>query len=76
MGKVRMKQSVAGHKLKQLEEDLAADLAEPKEKDSGRMECGIAYAGTEISFGDTSLRLRHESRQCVAKLLYGEIVLM
>ena len=53
MGKVRMKQSVAGHKLKQLEEDLAADLAEPKEKDSGRMECGIAYAGTEISFGDT-----------------------
>ena len=75
MGKVRMKQSVAGHKLKQLEEDLAADLAEPKEKDSGRMECGIAYAGTEISFGDETLRLRHEHRKCSASLVKGEIVI-
>lgn len=76
MGKVRMKQSVAEHRLNQVEENLASGQPDPKEKNSGRMEYGIAYAGTEIRFGDVSLRLRHESRQCVAKLLYGEIVLV
>ena len=74
MGKVRMKQSVAEHKLNQLEESLSEDKTDSR--DSGRMECGVAYPGTELSFGSQSLRLRHEARQCVAKLLYGEIVLM
>lgn len=76
MGKVRMKKSVVENRLNQLEEDLASKKAGEKDKDSGRMECDIAYAGTEIRFGDRSLRLRHESRPCAAKLLYGEIVLM
>ncbi len=79
MGKVRMKISVSENRLKQLEEELAAgkdDLKNQKEQDSGRMECGVAYAGTEISIGDEFLRLRQETHQCVAKLAYGEIVLM
>lgn len=78
MGKVRMKISVTELKLKQLEEELADNKAgqKEKEKESGRLECGVAYAGTEIIFGKEILRLRHESRQCTAKLASGEILLM
>lgn len=79
MGKVRMKLSVAELKLKQAEEDLEAakeSLKDQKEQDSGRMECGVAYAGTDISIGSEFLRLRQETHQCVAKLAYGEILLM
>lgn len=79
LGKVRMKISVAELRLQQLEEELDAareELKNRKESDSGRMECGVAYAGTEISFGDELLRLRQETHQCVAKLVCGEITLM
>ena len=79
MGKVRMKISMSEHRLKQLEEELdGAKEAQKgqKDSDSGRMECGVAYAGTEISIGDEFLRLRQETHQCVAKLLCDEIVLM
>ena len=79
MGKLRMKISVSEHRLKQLEEELdkgRAEMKNQKEQDSGRMECGVAYAGTEISIGDEFLRLRQETHQCVAKLLCDEIVLM
>lgn len=79
MGKVRMKISVSENRLKQLEEELdngREALKTQKEQDSGRMECGVAYAGTEISFGDEILRLRQETHQCVAKLVCGEIVVM
>ena len=79
LGKTRMKLSVAELKLKQLDEDLAGareDLKELKDQDRGRMECGVAFAGTEISFGDQNYRLRQETHQCVAKLVCGEIVLM
>ena len=47
-----------------------------EEKGGGRLECGIAYAGTEISFGSETLRLRRAERQCVAKMVCGEILLM
>ena len=77
LGKTRMKLSVAELKLKQLEEDLNAAKAELKDKDdSGRLECSIAYPGTEITFGNEIFRVRQETRQCVAKLLCDEIVLM
>ena len=79
MGKLRMKISVSEKRLKQLEEELdkgRAEMKNQKEQDSGRMECGVAYAGTEISIGDEFLRLRQETHQCVAKLLCDEIVLM
>ena len=79
LGKVRMKISVSENRLKQLEEELdngQMEMKNQKEQDSGRMECGVAYAGTEISIGDEFLRLRQETHQCVAKLLCDEIVLM
>lgn len=76
LGKTRMKLSVAELKLKQLEEDLDAIKAEAKDRDTGRLECSIAYPGTEITFGNEILRLRQETRQCVAKLVCDEIVLM
>ena len=79
IGKVRMKISVSENRLKQLEEELdngREAQKKQKEQDSGRMECGVAYAGTEICIGDEYFRVRQETRQCVAKLVCGEIVLM
>lgn len=79
LGKVRMKMSVSENRLKQLDEELEDGqeaLKTQKEQDSGRMECGVAYAGTEINIGTAFLRLRQETHQCVAKLLCGDIALM
>ena len=75
LDKTRSKLTVAELKLKQLESELADLKIEADEKNKGRLECGIAYSGTEISFGDETFRVRQESRQCVATLLHGEIVL-
>ena len=76
LGKTRMKLSVAELKLKQLEEDLVDIKQTLKETESGRLECSHAYPGTEISFGDEVLRLRQETRQCIVKMVCGEIVPM
>ncbi len=79
MGKIRMKISVAELRLKRLEEEMETareELKDQKDQDAGRMECGVAYAGTEINMGDEFLRLRQETHQCVAKMVCGEIVLM
>lgn len=76
LGKVRMKVSVAEHKLKQLEAEIEESKGKPKEKESGKLECSVAYPGTELIFGDGVLLLQHEYRQCVAKLQHGEIVVI
>lgn len=76
LGKLRIKMSAADMKMRQLEEDLMDIKIDLEEKGAGRLECGIAYAGTEISFGSETLRLRRAERQCVAKLVCGEILLM
>ena len=74
MDRTRTKLTVAELKLKQLENELAGIKIEAAEKDSGRLECGIAYPGTEISFGDEMIRLYQENRQCVVTLVRGEIL--
>ena len=77
LSKARVKLNTAELRLQQLEEDLE-DIKEElrgREED-GRLECGVAYAGTEISIGDEMIRLRQENRQCIAKLVCGEIVVM
>lgn len=77
LGKNRMKLSVAELKLKQLDSDLETKkVPQQKEKNSGRLECGVAYPSTELIFGEETLRLRHEYRQCVARLINGEIVVI
>ena len=60
LDKTRMKLSLAELKLKQLESELADLRVEAEEQNTGRLECGVAYPGTEISFGEETLRLRHE----------------
>ncbi len=77
LSKVRVKLNTAELRLQQLEEDLE-DIREELRgrEEEGRLECGVAYAGTEISFGEEMVRLRHEERQCVAKMVCGEIVVM
>ena len=77
LSKVRMKLSTTELRLQQLEEDLH-DIKETLggKEDEGRLECGVAYAGTEIRFGEEMLRLHREERQCVAKMVCGEIVVI
>lgn len=75
LDKTRLKLTTAELKLRQLENELSDIKIEVEGKNSGRLECGIVYPGTEISFGDETLLVRHESRQCVATLVQGEILL-
>ncbi len=77
LGKTKMKLAAAELKLHQLEEsEEGGEPEEDEEKENERLECGIAYPGTKIRFGNEVLRLRHISRHCVARLFKDEIVLM
>lgn len=77
LSKVRVKLAAASFKLQQLEEGLSTQANQaPRAEEPGRLECGIAYPGTEIIFGDEVLRLRQLSRQCIVKMIRGEIVVM
>ncbi len=76
LGKLRIKMSGTEMRMRQLEDDLIDIKRELEEQGGGRLEYGIAYPGTEICFGEESLRLRQISRQCVAKMVCGEILLM
>lgn len=77
ISKVRVKLNTAELRLQHLEEDLE-DIQEELRRleENGRLECGVAYAGTEIRIGDETVRLRQENRQCIAKMMCGEIVVM
>lgn len=78
MGRLKIRASAAEIKLKQLEDSSPESGENPAEKtpkrSPGRMECSIAYPGVDITFGDQTFRLRNETRQCIAKLVNGEIV--
>lgn len=77
LSKVRVKLAAASFKLQQLEEGLSTQANQaPRAEEPGRLECGIAYPGTEIIFGDEVLRLRQLYRQCIVKMIRGEIVVM
>lgn len=73
LAKMRMKLSTAELKLKQLEDELLGIEELPKES-AARLECSIAHPGTEISIGEKTMRIWHENRQCVVKMVEGEIV--
>lgn len=77
ISKARVKLNTAALRLQQLEEDLADIKEELRDRgEEGRLECAVAYAGTEITIGNEITRLRQEERHCVAKLVSGEIVVM
>ena len=72
-----MKLSTTELRLQQLEEDLQeVKEALGSKAEEGRLECGMAYAGTEIRFGEEMIRLQREERQCIVKMVCGEIVVM
>lgn len=80
MGRLKIRASAVEIKLKQLEDICSEDSDGPADKapkrSPGRMECGIAYPGVDITFGAQTFRLRNETRQCVVKLINGEIIVM
>lgn len=77
LSKIRVKLSTTELRLQQLEDDLQeVKEALDNKTDEGRLECGVAFAGTEIRFGDETIRLQREERQCIVKMVCGEIVVM
>lgn len=75
LSRAKMKFNTAELRLQQLEDDLEEIKEEIQERSKeGRLECGVAHAGTEISFGDDMVLLRQEERNCIAKMVCGEIV--
>ena len=76
LSKIRSKLSAVEMKLAQLEGDLTGVEQGAEEKNRGRLECSVAYPGTEVTFGEKTLRLRQIARQCIVKLVEDEIVLM
>lgn len=75
LAKLRIKVSTAEMKLRQLEDNLL-DIEEGPKKKGERLECGIAFPGTEVNFGEETLRLRHESHNCVIRESDGEIIVI
>lgn len=69
--KTRTKLMGSELKLQQLENDLADIGTKPGEKAGGRLECGIAYPGTEISFGEEMLRIRQVSGNALSSRSTG-----
>lgn len=65
-------------KLNQLEKEIeeAQQEEEDEDNDRRRLECGVAYAGTEVMIDQQRLMLRQDKHQCIVKLLLGEIVVM
>ena len=51
-----------------MDKDLAALHEALEGMGKARLECGIAYAGTEIFINGKSLRLNRETHKCVARL--------
>ena len=74
LAKERMKLSTGRLKLEKLEMELAEAKDDIRENDRRRLECGLAYPGTEITIGEETLSLKQEYKQCTFKLLSGEIV--
>ena len=66
--KTRMQVSVARMKLDKMEKDLIALHEALEGTGKARLECEIAYAGTEIIINGKSLRLSNETHKCVARL--------
>lgn len=74
---VRMKLSVNRTKLKQFETYMVGVKEETQDQeekpDERRMVCQIAYPGTEVTIGDVTGRLEHETQHCKAVLRENEI---
>lgn len=75
MPMVRMKLSVDRAKLKQFEKFMEAEKEEPQDQDEKPDErclvCDTAYPGTEVTIGDVTYRLEHETQHGRA-VLCGE----
>lgn len=73
LSKARLQISVNRMKLGQMDKDMEKMREELEEQGKARLECDIAYPGTEIIIGSNSLRLMQETHKCVARLTDGEI---
>lgn len=74
LSKMRMKVLINKKKLEQVDKDLELLRSELDERNSkGRLVCDIAHRGTEVTIGQSTLRLNREIRPCHAKLIDGEV---
>jgi len=75
MSKTRMQISANKMKLLQFDKELEK-LGDRRINKNGRMECDIVYPGTEIAIDHCYYKVAHETRQCVATIMEGDIVLI
>lgn len=75
---VRMKLSVNRTKLEQFKTYMTGEEEDSQNqkyiRDNRRLVCKTAYPGTELTIGDISCRLEHETQNCKAMLLDEEII--
>ncbi len=76
MGKTRIKLSAGRMKLEQMDKDIEKLKESTQVVGGRRLECDIAYPGTEIAIGSASVHLEHETRPCAAMLVGEEIRLI
>lgn len=71
---VRMKLSVNKAKLRQLTQEMEKPKEVHEEEGYRRLVCGVVHPGTEISIGEVSMCVEHETQSCTARLTEeGEI---
>lgn len=76
LSKLRLQIAANKMKLQQFDKELAKAEEESKEKPCCQLECGTLYPGTEITIESASLHVEHETRNCVAMLVDGEVHLI
>lgn len=74
LSKARVKLVISRNKLEQVDRDLRESRQEVEEQKSGRLQCDIAYGGTEVTIDGVSQRLQQEVRPCNVTLSGGELV--
>lgn len=73
LSKTRVKLSISRNKLEQVDRDLKELQEQLEERRSGRLQCDVAYGGTEVTISGVSQLLRQEIRPCNASLSDGEL---
>jgi len=75
LSKLRLQISTSRMKLQQFDKKVASEPAYLQQQAKRHLICGVVYPGTEITIDRVPYRVEHETHQCMASLVDGQIVL-
>jgi len=75
LSKLRLQISTSRMKLQQFDKKVASEPSYLQQQSKRHLICGVVYPGTEITIDRVPYRVEHETRQCMASLVDGQIVL-